>query len=83
MHVSTAKLLLKRNIAGLGIDTFSADTGADGFPVHLAVLGADKYLVENVANAKKLPPTGAKSFVLPMNIKDGTEASIRLIALLQ
>jgi len=82
VDVSTAELLLKRNIAGLGIDTFSADTGANGFPVHRAILGADKYLVENVANAKELPPIGAKSFVLPMKIKDGTEASIRLIALI-
>jgi kynurenine formamidase len=82
VDVSTAELLLKRNIAGLGIDTFSADTGANGFPVHRAILGADKYLVENVANAKELPSTGAKTFVLPMKIKDGTEASVRLIALI-
>jgi len=80
--ISTAELLLKRNIAGLGIDTLSADTGASGFPVHRAILGADKYLVENVANAKKLPSIGAKSLVLPMNIKEGTEAPVRLVALL-
>lgn len=79
---STAELLLKRNITGLGIDTLSADTGANGFPVHQLILGADKYLVENIANAKELPPIGAKSFVLPMKIKDGTEAPIRLIALI-
>ncbi len=77
---STAQLLLKRNIAGLGIDTLSADTGHNGFPVHQTILGADKYLVENVANAKELPPTGAKIFVLPIKIKDATEAPIRLIA---
>jgi len=80
VHVSTAKLLLKRNIAGLGIDTLSADTGVNGFPVHRATLGADKYLVENVANAKELPPVGAKSLVLPMKIKDATEAPVRLVA---
>lgn len=78
---ATALLLLERNIAGLGIDTLSADTGANGFPVHQVMLGADKYLVENIANAKDLPPTGAKSFVIPIKIKDGTEAPIRLIAL--
>lgn len=77
---STAQLLLKRNIAGLGIDTLSADTGHNGFPVHQAILGANKYLVENVANVKELPPTGAKIFVLPIKIKDATEAPIRLIA---
>ncbi len=82
VDVSTAELLLTRSIAGLGIDTLSADKGASDFPVHRAVLGAGKYLVENIANAKGLPPTGAKIFVLPMKIKDGTEAPIRLIALL-
>ncbi len=81
VHESTAKLLLQRNIAGLGIDTLSTDTGIQGFPVHRAILGAGKYLVENVANANLLPPIGAKSFVMPIKIKDGTEAPVRLIAL--
>jgi kynurenine formamidase len=79
---STAQILLDRNIAGLGIDTLSADTGQNGFPVHQVLLGAGKYLVENIANAKELPPIGAKSFVLPTKIKDATEAPIRLIALI-
>lgn len=78
---STALFLLKRKIVGLGIDTLSADTGEAGFPVHRAILGRDKYLVENIANAKELPATGAKSFVLPIKIKDSTEAPVRLIAL--
>lgn len=82
VDISTAELLLKRNITGLGIDTFSCDTGQNGFPVHRTILGADKYLVENVANAKELPPRGARIFVLPMKIKDGTEASVRLMALI-
>ena len=82
VHADTAALLLERGIAGLGIDTLSADTGKEGFPVHTAILGAGKYLVENIANAKDLPATGAKSLVLPMKIKDGTEAPIRLIALI-
>ena len=82
IDISTAELLLKRNIVGLGIDTLSADTGANGFLVHRAILGADKYLVENVANAKELPSIGSKSLVLPMKIKDGTEAPVRLIALI-
>lgn len=82
VDISTAELLLKRNITGLGTDTLSCDTGANGFLVHNAILGADKYLVENIANAKELPPTGAKIFVLPMKIKYGTEAPIRLIAII-
>ena len=50
-------------------------------PVHRRILGADKYLVENIANAKELPPIGAKVFVLPMKIKNSTEAPVRLIAI--
>ncbi len=82
VHISTAELLLARKIAGLGIDTFSADTGADGFPVHRTILGADKYLIENIANANLLPATGAKALVMPSKIKDATEAPVRLIALI-
>ena len=83
VHPDTAKLLLERDIAGIGIDTLSPDTGKDGFPVHRAVLGAGKYLVENIANAKELPESGAKSLVMPMKIKDGTEAPVRLVALVE
>ncbi|MBP7804759.1 MAG: cyclase family protein [Candidatus Pacebacteria bacterium] len=80
VHEDTAKLLLDRNIAGLGIDTLSADTGKNGFPVHKTILEAGKYLVENIAQAGELPPTGAKIAVLPMKIKGAAEAPIRLIA---
>ncbi len=80
VDISTAKLLMERNIAGLGIDTLSADTGINGFPVHREILGADKYLVENVANARELPSSGSRILVLPMKIKDGTEAPVRLVA---
>jgi kynurenine formamidase len=84
VHEDTAKLLLERNIAGLGIDTLSSDVGnnKNGFPVHRAILGAGKYLVENIANAGELPPTGSKIYVLPIKIKEGTEAPIRLVAIL-
>ena len=81
VHVSTAELLLTRGIAGIGIDTLSPDAGGEDFPVHRAVLSVGKYLVENIANAKNLPPTRAKILVLPMKIKDATEAPVRLIAL--
>ncbi len=81
VHESTGQLLLERDIAGLGIDTLSPDARGNAFPVHRTILGAGKYLVENVANAKDLPATGAKIFVLPMKIEEGTEAPVRLVAL--
>lgn len=80
IHEDTAKLLLQRNIAGIGIDTLSPDAIGEDFPVHRVILGAGKYLVENIANAKNVPLTGAKIMVMPMKIKDGTEAPIRLVA---
>lgn len=76
-----AQLLLERDVAGLGIDTLSPDRPDSGFPVHQEILGAGKYIVENIANASKLPPIGSYSFALPIKVAGGTEAPIRLIAL--
>jgi len=82
VSLEAANLLLARHIVGLGIDTLSPDTEASGYPVHHAILGAEKYIIENIANADKLPPTGSFSLALPILTTGGTEASIRLIALL-
>ncbi|MGE4349587.1 MAG: cyclase family protein [Candidatus Berkiella sp.] len=75
-------LLTERNITGLGIDTLSPDNPANGYPVHKIILGANKYIVENIANAGSLPPVGSYSLVLPMKIKDGTEAPVRMVGLI-
>ncbi len=72
------EMLLARDIAGLGIDTLSPDAGDSGFPVHQLILGAGKYIVENIANAEKLDAVGYV-IALPMKIQDGTEAPIRLV----
>ncbi len=80
VHESTAKLLLERDISGIGIDTLSADTGEYGFPVHKMILGAGKYLVENIANANMLPEKGCEVFILPMKIKDAAESPVRMVA---
>jgi kynurenine formamidase len=80
VHERTAELLLERKIAGLGIDTLSPDAGGQSFPVHRLILGEGKYLVENVADASSLPPTGARVFIMPMKIQGGTEAPVRLVA---
>jgi len=79
---TAACFLLQREIVGLGIDTLSADRPGSEYPVHRSVLGAGKYLVENVANAEVLPPAGCYTLVLPIKIREGTEAPVRLIALL-
>lgn len=74
-----ALLLLERNIRGVGIDTLSPDVGSSDFPVHTHLLGANKYIIENVAHASKLPPTGAYVLVAAINGGDLTEAPVRLI----
>jgi kynurenine formamidase len=78
-----AKLLMARQMAGLGIDTLSPDRGDSGFPVHKIVLGAGKVIVENVANLGALPPRGWHILLLPMKMKGSTEAPVRLIGLLE
>lgn len=78
---ATAELLLTRNIAGIAIDTLSPDAPTSAFPVHRLLLGAGKYIIENIANASKLPPSGAYVIALPLNAKDCTESPIRIIGL--
>lgn len=78
-----AALFIQRGVAGIGIDTLSPDRPDHGYPVHAAILGAGKYIVENIANAEALPFTGSYSAVLPLKIENGTEAPVRLIALLE
>jgi kynurenine formamidase len=53
-------LIERRRIRGIGVDTMSLDHGSSTtFDVHLTVLGADCYGVENLRNLKQLPPRGA------------------------
>lgn len=76
-----AELLLERDVAGLGIDTLSPDRPENGFPVHQLLLGNNKYIVENIACAKRLPPNNSFSLALPIKAKGLTEAPIRLVGL--
>ncbi|HRE32232.1 MAG TPA: cyclase family protein, partial [Candidatus Berkiella sp.] len=83
VSAATAELLVnERQIIGLGIDTLSPDCPVnDEYPVHKIVLSANKYIIENVANANLLPATGSYVFALPVKIARGSEAPIRLIGL--
>lgn len=77
----SAKLLLEREIAGLGIDTLSPDCDL-AFPVHKLLLGNGKYIVENMANCHLMPPQGAYVILLPLNM-DTTESPIRAVGVVQ
>jgi len=76
-----AEILIERDIIGIGIDTLSPDTASSGFPVHQIMLSANKYIIENIAHANKLNATGDFIIALPIKIKNGTEAPIRLIGI--
>lgn len=80
---AAASMLLERGIVGIGIDTLSPDNPKNGFPVHNLLLSAGKYIIENVANANLLPAYGSIICAMPIKIKDGTEAPIRLIGIVE
>lgn len=76
-----AELLLTRGVNAIGIDTLSPDRPEDGFKVHKSFLSAGKIIIENVANLELMPSVGSFIMSLPIKIKDGTEAPIRLVGL--
>ncbi len=79
-----ARLLLERNINGVGIDTLSIDYGpSQDFIVHKVLLGANKLGIENMANLKELPPRGATLIVGALKIRDGSGAPARVLALVR
>lgn len=78
-----AELLTARKVEAIGIDTASIDHGASkDFITHQVLNGANIYGLENVANLDHLPAKGATLIALPMKIKGGTGAPVRIIALL-
>lgn len=81
VSTEAAELFIKREVAGLGIDTLSPDRPEDNFPIHKLFLGNGKYLVENASNLANMPASGGFILALPIKVKDGTEAPIRLVGL--
>jgi len=79
--IESGQLLLERGIVGIGIDTLSPDGSNREYPIHFAVLGAGKYLVENLTHLGEVPPIGAYVALLPIKIEGGPEAPIRAVAM--
>lgn len=77
-----ADYLIAKDIVGLGVDTLSPDRPDSEFPVHQVVLGAGKYIVENIANASLMPASGGYVIVMPLPIVGASEAPIRLLGLI-
>ncbi|MGB8951658.1 MAG: cyclase family protein [Candidatus Aminicenantales bacterium] len=77
-------LIRERNIRGIAIDTPSIDAGrSKDFKVHQILCGANRLALENIANLDQLPPKGARLYVIPMRIKEGTGAPARVFAVLE
>lgn len=76
-------LIKNRKINAIGIDTASIDYGqSQTFGSHVALMSQNIPAFENVANLDKVPITGAQVFALPMKIKGGSGAPLRIIAFL-
>jgi len=73
----------KRNIHAIGLDTQSIDYGqSKDFMAHRILCNNDLTVYENLTNLKKLPETGFYIIALPMKIKGGSGAPLRIVAII-
>jgi kynurenine formamidase len=83
LDLDAARLLARRQVAAVGIDTPSIDYGqSTTFQVHRRLFASNVPAFENVANLEQLPVTGAFVVALPMKIKGGSGGPLRIVALL-
>jgi|SRR5262245_27858196 len=76
-------LTKQRNIKAVGIDTLSIDHGpSKDFLAHQVLCGANVAIFENVSAVDRLPAKGATIFAIPMKIKGGSGAPLRIFAVL-
>lgn len=73
-------LVEKTKIKAVGLDTASIDYGQSKlFETHRTLCENEILIFENVANIDKVPETGALIIALPMKIKGGTGAPLRIM----
>lgn len=74
-------LIKNRNIHAIGIDTPSIDYGqSQYFESHVTLMGQNIPAFENLTNLDKLPSKGFQIIALPMKIKGGSGAPLRIVA---
>lgn len=74
-------IVANRKIKALGIDTPSIDYGqSKDFKTHQVLYAQNICGFENVANVDQLPVKGAYIVALPMKIKGGSGAPLRIVA---
>lgn len=82
IHPKAARWLVEnRNIKAVGLDTPSLDYGqSELFETHQILFEENIPGFENVANLDQLPETGAYIVALPMKIRDGSGAPLRIVS---
>jgi len=83
LHPEAARWLVARRVAAVGIDTASIDPGQSrSFRSHRILAAAEMPAFENVARLEALPARGFSVIALPMKIRGGTGAPLRIVAVL-
>lgn len=82
IHPDAAKFLaIERKIKAVGLDSPSIDYGGSTqFKTHQILFEKNIPGLENVANLDQLPITGFTVIALPMKIKGGSGAPVRIVA---
>ena len=80
---AAAWLVTQRSIGAIGLDTPSIDHGpSKAFEAHRILFEAQIPALENLADLDDLPPRGFEVVALPMKIRGGSGAPVRVVALL-
>jgi kynurenine formamidase len=75
-------LVAERRVRAVGIDTASIDVGpSTGFDAHRVLAEAGVPAFENLAALDALPASGFRVVALPMKIRAGSGAPLRIVAL--
>ncbi len=84
LHPDAARwLVTNRKIRAVGLDTPSIDYGrSSDFMTHRILYAAGLTAYENIANLENLPEKGFWVMALPMKIKGGSGAPLRIVAFL-
>jgi kynurenine formamidase len=84
VHPDAARwLIANRSVKAVGIDTASIDYGQSSqFETHRALFERDVPAFENLTALDRLPPRGALIVALPMKIRGGSGAPLRVAAIL-
>ncbi len=84
LHPDAARWIVSsRPVKAIGIDTASIDNGQSTlYESHRLLYEQNIPAFENVASMERLPATGATVIALPMKIKGGSGAPLRIVALL-